>query len=203
MAKGLQRQLGVVDQCRVAFRADNRLATVLGFVLGGIIPIATYVEAHFDIREGVALYAQVPPYLVLGGLIFSAKTVFAWLNLTWRDSWKAVGTVAVLEGVMITSDVPALPLVLLTVLVAINGIATGCTLSLDSANAKHAPVQAAPVTPQAAPLRRERAFDASGEEVELASGIVTVSRPQRRRRSRDASQKLFSFVTPQSEVGDP
>lgn len=92
------------------------------------------------------LYSQVATYLVLGGLLFSAKTVFAWGALAFRDRWKAAGFVVLLEGVMITSSVPMLALTLLAILVAINGIATGCTLSLDGASADRVPLaRAAPL----------------------------------------------------------
>ena len=117
-----------------AFQRRNLVATVLGFVIGGVVPAATYLEAHHDIDSAVPLYAQVPTFLVVGGLLFSAKTVFAWGALAFRDRWKAAGFVLLLEGVMVTSSVPLLPVVLLVILVAINGVATGCTLSLDRRN---------------------------------------------------------------------
>ncbi len=122
--------LGVVDQVVEAFRPRNRLATVLGFIAGGVVPAATFVEAHCELDLDQPLHSQVATYLVLGGLLFSAKTVFAWAKLAFQDGWKAAGFVVLLEGVMITSHVPILPLGLLALLVAINGIATGCILSL-------------------------------------------------------------------------
>jgi len=131
-AKGASR-LGVVDQVVLAVHARNRLATTLGFIAGGVVPVATYVEAHYDVDPSAPFYAQITTYLVLGGLVFSAKTVFSWAHRAFHDGWKAAGFVVLLEGVMITSQVPVLPFVLLAILVAVNGIATGCTLSLDRA----------------------------------------------------------------------
>jgi len=131
--RGVSQRMGVVDQVVLALHARNRLATALGFVAGGVVPVATYVEAHHDMDASSALYSQITTYLVLGGLVFSAKTVFSWARRAFADGWKAAGFVVLLEGVMITSQVPVLPLVLLTILVAVNGIATGCTLSVERA----------------------------------------------------------------------
>ena len=124
-------RLGVVDQVVLACHPRNRLATALGFLGGGAVPAATYAEAHFGLDLARPLHLQVTTWAVLGGLLFSAKTVFNWAKLAFRDSWKAAGYVVLLEGIMITSRVPVLPLVLLVILVAINGVATGCTLGLD------------------------------------------------------------------------
>jgi hypothetical protein len=123
--------LGVVDQVIIAFRERNRLATIMGFLLGGIVPVATYLEAHCDLDAAVPLHLQIATYLVFGGLAFSAKTVFDWARMAFQSPLKATGFVVLLEGVMITSNVPVLPLVLLVVLVGINGVATGCILSLS------------------------------------------------------------------------
>lgn len=135
---GADQRMGVVDQVVLAVHRRNRLATALGFLAGGAVPVATYLEAHYDINHSGALYSQITTYLVLGGLVFSAKTVFAWAHRAFHDGWKAAGFVVLLEGVMIVSQVPVLPLVILAILVAVNGIATGCTLSLDRATATRA-----------------------------------------------------------------
>ena len=123
--------LSVVDQVVLACSPRNRLATVLGFILGGVVPVATYVEAHLDLDGSRPLHSQAATFMVAGGLVFSAKTVFGWGQRAFRDGWKAAGFVLLLEGVMITSHVPILPLVLLAILLSINGVATGCSLSLD------------------------------------------------------------------------
>jgi hypothetical protein len=187
------RELGVVDEVELAFNPRSRLATQLGFILGGVIPIATYLEAHCDLDAGRPLYTQPAAFLVAGGLLFSAKTVFAWGKRAFRDGAKAAGFVLLLEGVMITSDVPVLPLVLLTILVAINGIATGCTLSLDRASE---PARGpglllinAPKTPKPASVV---AVTADAEEP--ITGIVTVTRMRRRPQDSEPSQKHFAFA---------
>jgi hypothetical protein len=123
--------LGVVDQVTAAFRPGARLATVLGFVLGGFVPLASYVVAHFEIDRAVAFYEQVSTLLVLGGLLYSAKTVYAWGALAFRAPVKSAGFVVLLEGVMVFAQTQWLALAALTYLVAINGLAKGCNLTLD------------------------------------------------------------------------
>ena len=123
--------LGVVDQVTAAFRPRARLATILGFALGGFVPLASYVVAHHEIDPAVALYQQIATLLVLGGLLYSAKTVYAWGKLAFRAPLKAAGFVVLLEGVMVFAHTQWLALAALTYLIAINGLATGCNLALD------------------------------------------------------------------------
>jgi hypothetical protein len=129
------QERGVVRQVRLAFSRNNLLATCLGFLLGGFVPLASYVVAHYEVvasgsaKEILwALLSQKGTYLVLGGLAYSAKTVFAWGRAAFHDSWKAIGFVVLLEGVMVTSSTHWLALASLAMLVGINGTATGCGL---------------------------------------------------------------------------
>jgi hypothetical protein len=107
-----------------------RLATVLGAALGGIVPVGSYWLAHHEVSADVPLYAQLSAWLVFGALVFSAKTVVEWGRLAFGDAWKAVGFTALIEGMLISSHTPSLSLAALAYLVSINGIATGCRLSL-------------------------------------------------------------------------
>ena len=80
------RTLGVVDQVRIAFRPTNRLALVWGVLLGAGVPVATYTLAHDGLaRAGSHLYFAAVLALVLGGLAFSAKSVFAWCRQAFQD----------------------------------------------------------------------------------------------------------------------
>lgn len=120
----------MVAQVREAMKPRNRLATALGFALGGVVPLATYVVAHYEIDMAAALYAQLGAYLVLGGLLYSAKTVYDWGKKAFQISAKALGFVVLLEGVMIASNTTWLAMTALAYLILINGIATGCNLAL-------------------------------------------------------------------------
>lgn len=122
--------LGVVDQVRVALRPKNRLAALLGAILGGFVPIASYVLAHHEIAPGTAWALQPAPWLVAGGLVYSAKTVFDWARAAFALRAKALGFVVLLEGVMTGSATRALALAALVILVGINAVSAGCQLSL-------------------------------------------------------------------------
>jgi hypothetical protein len=124
---------GVVAQVRAALQPRARLATALGFLLGGFVPLATYVVAHQELDVQAPLYAQRAAVLVLGGLLFSATTVYQWSRVAFGAWAKALGFVVLLEGVMVTSSTPWLALTALAYLIAINGVATGCRLSRGAA----------------------------------------------------------------------
>lgn len=128
---------GVVAQVRAAMAPKARLATAVGFLLGGFVPVATYVVAHYEMTSE-PLYTQTATALVLGGLTFSARTVFSWAALAFENVLKALGFVVLAEGVMTFSHVEWLSFVALGYLVLINGTATACTLSVGSTSPSRA-----------------------------------------------------------------
>jgi len=119
----------VVSQVRAALQPKNRLATALGALLGGGVPVATYVLSHREVTADAPLYAQIPAWLVLGGLLFSALTVTQWGRAAFGSGWKALGFTVLLEGVLTCSATPWLSAGALVYLVAINAAATGVRLS--------------------------------------------------------------------------
>jgi hypothetical protein len=187
--------MGVVDEVVIALNGRNWLATALGFIAGGVVPVATYLEAHHDVDPSRPLHAQVTTYLVLGGLVFSAKTVFRWATRAFADGWKAAGFVVLLEGVMITSHVPVLPLVLLAILVAVNGIATGCTLSVERSRARNTPPKTERADAKVVPLAAARHSRAGRQRDELVTAAAAIPRPanSRRRLRSGSAQENFSF----------
>lgn len=127
--KGRSLSRSVVGQVRVALQPANRLASFLGAILGGFVPLSTYVLSHSELAPGAWL-TDPRSAIVAGGLLYSAKTVYRWGCLAFGgDVWKALGFVALTEGVMIMSSTPWLALCGLGVLAAINGVATAVTLS--------------------------------------------------------------------------
>lgn len=120
---------GVVAQVRASLAREHRLATFIGFLLGGFVPLATFVVAHYEVDRAAPLYGQLATALVLGGLAYSAKTVYEWGKMAFRQPAKAAGFVLLIEGVMVTSTHAVLSIAALVYLIAINGIATGCTLT--------------------------------------------------------------------------
>lgn len=120
---------GVVEQVRIALRPGNRLATSLGAVIGGLVPLASYQLAHHEIRSDAGLLAQPAAWLVLGGLLFSALTVAQWARVAFGQWAKAIGFTVILEGCLMVSQTPWLGVAALMVLVGINAVSAGVKLS--------------------------------------------------------------------------
>jgi hypothetical protein len=112
----------VIGQVKLA--TNNPVALLLGCLLGGFIPLATYVVAHQTVQNWVTYC------LIAGGLIYSAKTVWQWGRVAFDCPYKATGFVLLTEGVMVTSAVQWLSIAALAYLIAINAGATGCQLAL-------------------------------------------------------------------------
>lgn len=121
----------VLQQVKLALSPGKRLPTLLGFLLGGFVPLASFIVAHYELNTALPLYTQLSALLVLGGLLYSAKTVFEWGRRAFASGAKALGFVVLLEGVMVTSTTSWLGWVALGYLVLINGLATGCNLSRE------------------------------------------------------------------------
>jgi len=123
---------GVVTQVRLALRPKARLATLLGCLLGGFVPLASYVVAHQEVDwTSPGSHSLVSLFLVLGGLIYSARTCFDWGRLAFASSFKSFGWVVLIEGVMVTSHIHWLSIAALGFLISINGISTGCRLAIS------------------------------------------------------------------------
>ena len=125
-----EEEIGVIDQVKMAAR--NPLAALAGFILGGFVPVATFTVSHLD----KSINEYVMWALVIGGLIYSALTVFGWAKMAFVNGLKAFGFVILIEGVMTLSGVAPLAYAALAMLVLINGIATGATLSLKGSRVK-------------------------------------------------------------------
>lgn len=124
----------VIDQTRIAFSV-SAIGSIVGIVLGASIPLTTYVLAHYELSDIWSVYT----ILVLGGLLFSAKNVYKWSKDAFRDSWKAFGFVALIEGTMIFSKIQWLGYLGLGILIAINAIASGANLVIKPASDKPKP----------------------------------------------------------------
>jgi len=118
---------GVVESVRKSLKKENRLATSIGAVLGGFVPASCFVLAHLEIAK--EFWYDPKTALVIGGLVFSAKTVYQWGKMAFRDGSKALGFVLLIEGVMIFSGTTWLAHLALALLVGINAVATGAILS--------------------------------------------------------------------------
>jgi hypothetical protein len=125
------RHLDVVGQIREAF-SRGPLATAFGALLGGGVPVGVYRMAHFELATLPTWWdlRALKAIIVLGGLLFSATTVWKWGRLAFRSPVKATGFVLILEGVMTFSSDAVLSLGALGYLVVINAVATACTIAL-------------------------------------------------------------------------
>lgn len=121
--------IGVVQQVRIACKPRNRLPTLIGFLLGGIVPLGCFWLAHHEGADWTAVGARSLA-LVFGGLAYSARTVYDWARMAFASAFKSLGFVVLLEGLMITSHTAWLSVLALGYLIVINGVATGVTLSL-------------------------------------------------------------------------
>lgn len=128
----IRRNAGVVEQVRVALAREHRLATFIGALLGAFVPFATFVVAHCELGG----WRDPRGLLVLGGLLFSARTVYQWGRLA-LDSWpKALGFTVLVEGVMVASSQRWLAVLALVYLSLINAVATGVTLARGAASVR-------------------------------------------------------------------
>lgn len=124
-----ERSLGVVGQVRLALRPQNRLATFLGGMLGGAVPVASWQLSRAEVDPSQPLWGQVPAWLVAAGLLFSATTVYGWGRQAFGSGVKAAGFCALLEGVLVASRSSWLAAAALAYLIAVNAVATGTRLS--------------------------------------------------------------------------
>lgn len=113
----------VIDQTRIAFSVSV-IGSMVGLILGASVPLTTFAIAHYEWKDVLSIYSL----LVVGGLVFSAKNVFVWGKNAFRDSWKAIGFVVLIEGAMVCSHIPWVSFMGLGILIAINAIASGANL---------------------------------------------------------------------------
>lgn len=160
-------ELGIVDQVRAACARRNRWPMACGAILGGFVPVASYVVAHYEAPERHALIA-----LVVGGLAYSALSVYGFARLAFGSAVKALGFVLLLEGVMVFSGIPALGLASLVLLVGINAISTGVRLALDARQVRAASRRRrGPVVQRRRPLAARRSVRLA-EPAAASAGLV-------------------------------
>jgi len=126
---------GPIEQLRLATRSP--VALTMGALMGAIVPLSTYAFAHHSglltAHDGHIVYAEWsnPDWLILlGGLGFSARTVYHWAHQSFEEGAKAVGFTLLLEGVLMRAPIPELSYVALAYLVVLNALGTGAVLAL-------------------------------------------------------------------------
>lgn len=193
----------VISQIRLALAHPLPLA--VGALLGALVPVATYTVGHEEL--GAAGWASVPGAVVVGGCLFSARTVYGWTRRAFRGWSKALGFVLMAEGVMTFSQTPWLSLLMLGFLVAINAVATGSNLAveyLDAVAARRAreAVAAVPAVAVApAPVPQAAAPSALAPEAGLvpAAPAVPASEVAVARARRRAPRKSRAKTAPRAQ----
>jgi hypothetical protein len=117
-------QYSVIEQIQIAARPQNRLACIVGAILGGFVPVFAFTLAHLE--------AATNPYMwipIVAGMIYSAVTVFEWARIAFGGrALKAVAFCALVEAVAIFASTLAIGVAALAILVTINAFATGFQL---------------------------------------------------------------------------
>lgn len=123
IAEAPAAELGAIEQARKTFQPGNRLAALVGFALGGFVPLASFTLIHSEAQRQPLLWI-----LVIGGLAYSALSVYRWAQEAFRYRIKAAGFVILLEGAMSFSSVHWLSLAGLAILIGINGVSAAVSL---------------------------------------------------------------------------
>ena len=118
-------RLSVIAQVRRAFMPGARLAAMVGLVIGGFVPMASYTLVHFEVANNPLLWI-----LVVGALLYSGITVFKWALAAFGNQVKAAGFVVLLEGILTFSHIHALSLSALGILIFINAVSSACALQV-------------------------------------------------------------------------
>jgi hypothetical protein len=154
----------IVTQIHIAAR--NPLPAVIGALLGALVPSATFVVGHYELTS----WTEPKALIVLGGLVFSALTVFRWGRLAFGSAVKALGFVVLAEGVMTFCSTAWLSVVALSYLVLINAIATGCTIALGAVeDQRDAAPTAAPIAAPAAEVSAQLVAAVASLESRIAA----------------------------------
>jgi hypothetical protein len=115
-----------VDQARAVFRSGNRLSALVGLIMGGFVPLASYALIHLEVGKRPTLWV-----LVAGGLVYSALNMFGWMQRLFGNRWMALGWVVLLEGTMTACSIAWLSLTGLSILMILDGITTAITITLQ------------------------------------------------------------------------
>lgn len=138
--------LPITLQISTASKKENLLATVIGALLGAIVPVMVFAVSHklpalYSSAEQLKFYFLLG--ICLGGCAFSFKSVYQWGHLAFQqDNLKAIGFSLLLEGCLIMSGLEAslawLGWVALAYLMAINAISAGCAIACEGKSRRQA-----------------------------------------------------------------
>ncbi len=117
----------IISQLHTAVR--NPTALLLGGACGALVPLGTCYVTH-ELLHGDLVQLSILPLLVLGGLVFSCLSVYAFARAVFGSWYKALGFVIAVEGYM-TCTAGWLSVTALVFLIVINAIANGCRVAAE------------------------------------------------------------------------
>ncbi len=129
----------------------SKLAAFVGLLIGGFVPVAVYVTAHYYAPVNRMLWC-----IVAGGLLYSALTVYDWSVQAGNHPVKAVGFVVLLEASLTFSPIGGIAYAALGILVLVNGVAIACQLVV-ARDAELQATKAAQKAAKPATVRKPRA----------------------------------------------
>lgn len=158
-------KLSMVAKVRTAFSRRHALATLIGIVKGGAIPFGTFALYHLEMHED---FWQPKAIVVLGGLLYSARTVYGWCLQAFRkeggpDRLKAIGWCVGIEGFMTVSSTFWLNCAALGLLVLVNAVATGVSLAMEDEA-----MRAAQAAEEAQAVQADEAVDVPHQDAQIA-----------------------------------
>lgn len=128
----------IISQLHTAVR--NPTALLLGGACGALVPLGTFYVTH-ELLRGELVQLSVLPLLVVGGLVFSCLSVYAFARAVFGTWYKALGFVVAVEGYM-TFTAGWLSVAALVFLVSINAITNGCRVATErEAEFTHCPAK--------------------------------------------------------------
>jgi len=83
-SKVIARDYSILSQLREL--RSQWLATVIGGIIGAIVPVLVYRIAHYHVTDAPALWL-----IVAGGLMFSASSVYTWGLKLFAGQWYKSG----------------------------------------------------------------------------------------------------------------
>lgn len=125
------KELSFVEKVKMATHKNKRVAFILGAIAGGFVPVASYCIAHLQIPQAEGFISFVSWLMVIGGLIYSALSVYDFGKQAFGSSAKAVGFVMITELVLVFGQLEWLCYGALAILVGINSVIAGVNLAME------------------------------------------------------------------------
>ena len=127
--KATLHKLTIPQQVALAFQPQARLAALAGLMVSGFVPVAVYMLVHYEVAAAAWKW-----YMVGGGLLYSAASVYKWATKAFQGSGrcltaaKSLGFVALLESVTSFSSTHWLALCGLCILTLINAVSAAVSI---------------------------------------------------------------------------